>query len=199
MDGDKRQGSYSRKTAETDVSIVWVVDGGGECRADTGIGFLDHMLAQLAKHGLFDLEVKASGDLQVDEHHTIEDVAISLGRALDAALGDRKGLARFGDALVPMDEALARVSVDLGGRGQAIVAGEFSELGAGGFRGEMVGHFLGSFAREGRLTLHADLIRGENEHHKIEALFKSLARALEKACRLDPRRANLVPSTKGVI
>jgi len=117
MDGDGRQGSYSRKTAETDVSVSWAIDGQGECRADTGVGFLDHMLAQLAKHGLFDLEVKATGDLQVDEHHTIEDVGIALGRALDAALGDRKGIARFGDALVPMDEALARVSVDLGGRG----------------------------------------------------------------------------------
>lgn len=199
MDSNKRQGSYSRKTAETDVSVAWVVDGGGECRADTGIGFLDHMLAQLAKHGLFDLEVKARGDLQVDEHHTIEDVAIALGRALDEALGDRKGLNRFGDALVPLDEALARISVDLGGRGQAVVGGEFSEMGAGGFRGEMVRHFLSSFAREGRLTLHADLIRGDDEHHKIEALFKALARALEEACRLDPRRANLVPSTKGVL
>lgn len=199
MDSNKRQGSYSRKTAETDVSVAWVVDGGGECRADTGIGFLDHMLAQLAKHGLFDLEVRAHGDLQVDEHHTIEDVAISLGRALDEALGDRKGLTRFGDALVPMDESLARVSIDLGGRGQAVVAGELSEMGAGGFRGEMVKHFLSSFSREGRLTLHADLIRGEDEHHKIEALFKALARALEEACRLDPRRADLVPSTKGVL
>lgn len=199
MNGNKRQGSCSRKTAETDVSVVWVVDGVGECRADTGIGFFDHMLAQLAKHGLFDLEVKARGDLQVDEHHTIEDVAICLGRALDSALGDRKGLTRFGDALVPMDEALARVSVDLGGRGQAFVAGEFSEIGAGGFRGEMVKHFLNTFAREGRLTLHADLIRGEDEHHKIEATFKTLARALEKACKLDPRRANLFPSTKGVM
>ncbi|MGI5835231.1 MAG: imidazoleglycerol-phosphate dehydratase, partial [Chloroflexota bacterium] len=156
MDANKRQGSYSRKTAETDVSVVWVVDGEGECRADTGIGFLDHMLAQLAKHGLFNLEVNARGDLHVDEHHTIEDVAISLGRALDSALGDRKGITRFGDALVPMDEALARVSVDLGGRGQAIVVGEFSEIGTGGFRGEMVKHFLSSFAREGRITLHAD-------------------------------------------
>ncbi len=197
MDGDGRQGSYSRKTAETDVSVSWAIDGQGECRADTGVGFLDHMLAQLAKHGLFDLEVKATGDLQVDEHHTIEDVGIALGRALDAALGDRKGIARFGDALVPMDEALARVSVDLGGRGLAVVVAEL--VPAGGFKGEMVEHFLGSFAREARLTLHADVLRGENDHHKIEALFKALARVLEAACRLDPRRANLLPSTKGVL
>ena len=199
MNGNKRQGSYSRKTAETEVSVKWVIEGTGECLADTGIGFLDHMLAQLARHGLFDLDVRACGDLQVDEHHTIEDVAIALGRAFDEALGDRKGLSRFGDAIVPMDESLARIAVDLGGRGLAVVAADLSELGAGGFRGEMVKHFLGTFAREGRLTLHADLIRGDEEHHKIESLFKALARALEEACRLDPRRANIVPSTKGVV
>ncbi len=196
---EKRQGSYARKTAETDVSVVWVLDGAGKCQSDTGVGFLDHMLAQLAKHGLFDLEIRARGDIQVDEHHTIEDVAIALGRALDSALGDRKGLSRFGDALVPMDEALARVSVDLGGRGHAVVVAELSESGAGGFKGEMVGHFLDSFAREARLTLHADLLRGENDHHRIEALFKALARALEDACRPDPRRFGWVPSTKGVL
>jgi len=196
---EKRRGSYARRTAETDVSVVWVLDGTGECRSDTGVGFLDHMLAQLAKHGLFDLEIKARGDLDVDGHHTIEDVAIALGRALDSALGDRKGLSRFGDSLVPMDEALARVSVDLGGRGRAVVVAELSELGAGGFRGEMVGHFLDSFATEARITLHADVIRGENDHHKIEALFKALARALDDASRLDPRRLGSVPSTKGVL
>jgi len=198
MDASIRQGSYARKTAETDVSVSWVVDGSGECSADTGIGFLDHMIAQLAKHGLFDLEVRAQGDLQVDEHHTLEDVAIALGRALDSALGDRRGLNRMGDALVPMDESLARIAVDLGGRGMAVVGAQFS-AGAGGFHGDMVAHFLESFAREGRLTLHADVLRGENDHHKIEALFKALARALDAACRLDPRRAGSLPSTKGVL
>lgn len=199
MDAGRRQGSYARKTAETDISVTWMVEGTGECRADTGIGFLDHMLAQLAKHGLFDLEVTARGDLQVDEHHTVEDVAIALGRALDSALGDRKGLNRMGDALVPMDEALARIAVDLGGRGFAVVVADLSEAGAGGFRGDMVEHFLRSFAHEGRFTLHADLLRGDNDHHKIEALFKALARALGGACRIDPRRADVVPSTKGVL
>ncbi len=199
MERVKREGSYSRKTAETDVSVTWVVDGSGECRADTGIGFLDHMIAQLAKHGVFDLDVSARGDLQVDEHHTIEDVAIALGRALDKALGDRAGLTRMGDAIVPLDESLARVSVDLGGRGYAVVAADVSPVGAGGFRGDMVKHFLESFAREGRLTLHADTLRGDNDHHKIEALFKALARALSTATSVDPRRPGTVPSTKGVL
>ena len=199
MDLVKRQGSCSRKTAETDVTVSWVVDGTGEGKADTGIGFLDHMLAQLAKHGMFDLDVTARGDLRVDEHHTIEDVAIALGRALDSALGDRRGISRMGHALVPMDEALARVAVDLGGRGFAVVAADLSEAGAGGFRGDMVAHFLHSFAVEGRLTLHADVLRGANDHHKIEALFKALARALEAACRIEPRRFGTVPSTKGIV
>ncbi len=199
MDTERRQGSYSRKTAETEVSVTWIVDGSGRCQADTGIGFLDHMLAQLGRHGVFDLEVAARGDLQVDEHHTVEDVAIALGRALDGALGERKGLTRMGDALVPMDEALARVAVDLGGRGLAVISADLPFGGAGGFRGDMVAHFLRSFAHEGRLTLHADVLRGENDHHKIEALFKALARALAEACRIDPRRAGEVPSTKGVL
>jgi len=193
----RRQGRCHRKTGETDVLAVWVVDGSGECRAETGVGLLDHMLSQLAKHGDFDLEVIAKGDLHVDEHHTIEDVAISLGRALDSALGDRKGLSRMGDAIVPLDEALARVSVDLGGRGFAVVNADLSATSVGGFRGSMVPHFLRSFAQEGRLTLHADLLRGEDEHHKIEALFKALARALHAACEIDPRRVGTVPSTKG--
>src|SRR5450759_4178012 len=199
MDAVIRQGSYSRKTAETEVSVIWVVDGSGECRADTGIGFLDHMIAQIARHGIFDLEVSAKGDLQVDEHHTIEDVGIALGRALDQALGERKGLTRMGDAIVPLDESLARVSIDLGGRGYAVVVAEISPMGAGGFRGDMLKHFLESFAREGRLTLHADVLRGENDHHKIEAIFKALARALYAATRIDPRRSGSVPSTKGIL
>ncbi len=194
-----RRGECSRETAETSVSVAWSLDGSGRCRADTGIGFLDHMLAQLARHGMFDLEVQARGDLKVDRHHTIEDVGIALGRALDQALGDRKGLNRMGDALVPMDEALARVAVDLGGRGFAVVGAELSPEGAGDFPGDMVEHFLRSFAYEGRLTLHADLLRGKNDHHKIEALFKALARALEAASSEDPRRAGILPSTKEVL
>lgn len=199
MDMEKRRGGCARKTAETDVSVEWVVEGSGRCQADTGIGFLDHMLAQLAKHGNFDLEVAARGDLQVDQHHTVEDVAIALGRALDSALGERRGLNRMGDSLVPLDEALARVSIDLGGRGYAVVVAGVSEAGAGGFHGDMVTHFLRSFAGEARLTLHADILRGENNHHRIEALFKALARALDEACRIDPRRLGDLPSTKGVM
>ncbi len=199
MDTRGRQGSYSRKTAETEVSVNWTLDGSGQCRADTRMGFLDHMLAQLARHGDFDLEVTASGDLQVDPHHTVEDVAIALGRALDAALGDRTGLSRMGDALVPLDEALARVAVDLVGRGYAVVVADLSDAGAGGLRGDMVKHFLRSFAVEARVTLHVDVLRGEGDHHKIEALFKALARALRAACQIDPRRSGTTPSTKGVM
>lgn len=195
----KRLGHCSRKTGETEVSVSWDLDGTGECHAETGIGFLNHMMAQLARHGLFDLDVVARGDLQVDEHHTIEDVAIGLGRALDEALGERKGLVRMGDALVPLDESLARVSVDLGGRGLAVVVSDISPAGAGGFRGDLVPHFFESLAREGRVTIHADILRGENDHHKIEALFKAFARALHAATRIDPRRAGSVPSTKGVL
>jgi imidazoleglycerol-phosphate dehydratase len=198
MDAGRREGTFTRRTGETDVSVRWVLEGSGEARVSTGIGFLDHMLAQIARHGDFDLEVTTTGDLQVDEHHTVEDTAIALGRALDAALGDRKGLSRMGDALVPLDEALARVSVDLAGRGYAVVQADLS-VGAGGLRAEMVPHFLRAFAQEGRLTLHADVLRGENDHHKIEALFKALARALSAACRIDPRRSGSVPSTKGVL
>lgn len=199
MSSTERQGHCARKTSETQVDVTWLVDGSGEAQVDTGIGFLDHMLAQLAKHGMFDLRVTARGDLQVDRHHTTEDVAIALGRALNDALGDRAGLSRMGDALVPLDEALARVAVDLSGRGYAVVNAGLTESGIPAFAEGMLEHFLASFAQNGGLALHADVLRGDNDHHRVEALFKALARALEQACRLDPRRAGTVPSTKGVL
>ncbi|MGD8793678.1 MAG: imidazoleglycerol-phosphate dehydratase HisB [Anaerolineae bacterium] len=174
------------------------LDGRGRCRAETGLGFFDHMLAQVAAHGLFDLEVEARGDLEVDGHHTVEDVAISLGQALDQALGDRRGLARMGQAYAPLDEALARVVVDLSGRPYAVVDARFDAARIGALEADLVIHFFETLAVHGRLALHARVLYGRNDHHRAEALFKALGRALDAASRLDPRRQG-VPSTKGVL
>ena len=163
-----------------------------------GLGFLDHMLAQIAAHGLFDLEVRARGDLEVDEHHTVEDVAIALGQALDGALGERQGIVRMGHAYAPLDEALARVVVDLSGRPYAVIQVEFTTPHLGAMGTDLVIHFLETLAVHGRLSLHACLLHGRNDHHKAEALFKALGRALDAASRVDPRRQG-VPSTKGVL
>ena len=162
------------------------LDGTGVAEIETGIGMLDHMLTQLSTHGLFDLDVRASGDLEVDSHHTVEDVAICLGRALDAALGDKAGITRMGWAIVPMDEALALVSVDLSGRGAATVDVPLTGYKLGTLQSEMISHFLDTFAVQGGLTLHARLLSGENDHHKAEAVFKALARAL---CTSRPARS----------
>ena len=192
-----RTGQHARQTQETDVSVTIDLDGGGAADVNTGIGMLDHMLCQLSTHGLFDLEVRASGDLEVDSHHTVEDVAICLGRALDAALGDKAGITRMGWAIVPMDEALALVSVDLSGRGAAAVDVPLTGYKLGSLQTEMISHFLESFAVQGGITLHARLLAGANDHHKAEAVFKALARALSQAVQLDPRRQQSVPSSKG--
>jgi histidinol-phosphate aminotransferase len=193
-----RQGEIWRQTAETEVSVRLGLDGSGRYRVDTGLGFLDHMLAQVAAHGLFDLEVQARGDLEVDEHHTVEDVAIALGDALDEALADRRGLVRIGHAYAPLDEALARVVVDLSGRPYAVVEAEFSTPRVGAVDTDLLVHFLETLASHGRLSLHAQVLSGRNDHHRAEALFKALGRALDAATRLDPRRVG-VPSTKGVL
>lgn len=194
-----RTGEVMRQTRETQVEVRWNMDGRGKAEVATGIGFLDHLLAQLAQHGLFDLVVSAKGDLEVDEHHTVEDVAITLGQALDRALGERLGIRRFGDATVPLDEALAMVAVDLGGRGYAVVEPMLASLRVGELPGSLVIHFLETFAREGRLNLHARVLYGRDDHHKLEALFKALARALEMATRIEPRFGGQVPSTKGAL
>jgi imidazoleglycerol-phosphate dehydratase len=194
----RRRATVRRQTAETDVSVTLALDGSGQHTADTGLGFLDHMLAQLASHGLFDLEVQARGDLEVDEHHTVEDVAIALGQALDQALGERRGLVRMGQAFAPLDEALARVVVDLSGRPYAVVQAEFDTPRIGTVGTDLLVHFLETLAVHGRLALHAHVLYGRNDHHRAEALFKALARALDAATRLDPRRGD-VPSTKGVL
>ena len=192
-----RLGRCQRQTRETRVEVRWALDGTGQAEIATGIGFLDHMLESLARHGHFDLRVVAEGDLHVDQHHTTEDVAICLGRALSDALGDRGGVRRFGHAIVPLDEALALVAVDLSGRGTAEIDVPLTSEQIGAFRSEMLPHFLDSFAREGRLSLHVRLLAGRNDHHKVEAAFKALARALDDATQRDPRLAGQVPSTKG--
>ena len=194
-----RTASMRRETRETTIDLDLDVDGDGRADVSTGVGFLDHMLDSLARHARFDLTLKAGGDLHVDAHHTVEDVAIVLGQAIDRALADRRGLRRFADATVPLDEALAQVVVDLSGRGFAAVDLPFAGEMIGALPTEMVPHFLRSFAVEGRLTLHARLLAGENDHHRAEATFKALARALEVATRRDPRIADQVPSTKGTL
>jgi len=188
-----------RETRESRVEVELNLDGGGRGDIATGIGFLDHMLDSLTRHARFDLTVRAEGDLHVDQHHTAEDVGITLGQALDKALGERRGIRRFGDAVVPLDEALALVAVDLGGRGWASVDLPFRGPMIGGLSSEMIPHLLHAFAMDGRFSLHVRLLAGENDHHRAEATFKALARALDDATRLDPRLAGEVPSTKGVL
>jgi imidazoleglycerol-phosphate dehydratase len=194
-----RTATVTRKTGETDIEVTLDLDGAGRASIATGVGFLDHMLHALARHARFDLTVQATGDLEIDEHHTVEDVGIVLGRALAEALGDRRDLTRMGHAIVPMDEALALVAVDLGGRGYFVFDGEFSAARIGQLGTSLIPHFFESLAHEGRLNLHARLLAGVDDHHRAEALFKALARALDTATRLDPRLAGQVPSTKGTL
>jgi imidazoleglycerol-phosphate dehydratase len=194
-----RTATVTRKTGETDIEIVLNLDGSGQAEISTGIGFFDHMLHALARHARFDLQVRASGDLHVDEHHTVEDVGIGLGRALAEALGGRKGIVRMGHAIVPMDEALALVAVDLSGRGYFVFEGAFSTERIGQLGTSLIPHFLESLAHEGRLNLHVRLLAGADDHHRAEAIFKALARALDMAVRRDERLAGQAPSTKGTL
>jgi len=193
-----RQATIHRQTSETDVSVTLNLDGRGQHSVTTGIGFLDHMLVAMAVHGLFDITVEAGGDLYIDSHHTIEDTAIVLGRALDAALGDRTGIRRAGQAFMPMDEALAFVALDLSGRPYTVFRATWHTPAIGQFPTDLVEHFFETLAVHGRLTLHARLEYGRNDHHGAEALFKALARALAVAVERDPRRAG-VASTKGTL
>jgi len=193
-----RTATVVRRTNETQIELSLNLDGSGAAQIDTGVGFFDHLLHHVAHHGLFDLTVKASGDLHIDAHHTIEDVAICLGRALDEALGDRHGIARMGTAYVPMDEALARVVVDLSGRPYAVVQADFRDAAIGQMPTSLVAHVLESIAFQARMNLHAAALYGRDDHHKAEALFKALGRALAAAAARDPRRGG-VPSTKGTL
>jgi imidazoleglycerol-phosphate dehydratase len=190
-----RTAARTRETAETTIDLTLDVDGEGDARVDTGLGFFDHMLESFAKHGLFDLTVDCDGDLEIDDHHTVEDVALVLGAAFDEALGDKRGIRRFADRRVPLDEAVASVVVDVSGRPLFRFDGAFSEERVGDFTSAMARHFARSLAMQAGLTLHVD-VSGENAHHEVEALFKALARTLDDATRIDDRRSD-TPSTKG--
>jgi len=182
-----------RETKETNISLELNVDGSGKWEIDTGLKMFDHLLSQLAHHGVFDIKISATGN---DQHHLIEDVAICLGKALGEALGEKRGMVRMADAAVPMDDALAMVVVDISGRGYTVLELPFSDNDMAGFPSDLIRHFLESFAIEARLNLHARIVYGTNDHHKAEALFKALGRALDTATRIDERIAGELPSTK---
>jgi imidazoleglycerol-phosphate dehydratase len=194
-----RTAEISRQTNETQISIKLELDGTGKQEISTGIGFLDHMLTHLAVHGLFDLTVQAKGDLEVDAHHTVEDVALALGQAFDQALGDRKGIVRMGDCFAPMDETLAHVAIDLSGRPYTVIQAEWRTPYVGNIPTTLFPHFFESFAITARCNLHARILYGRDDHHQAEALFKAWARALDAATQIDPRRAGNIPSTKGTL
>ena len=195
----ERRAHVARKTGETSVVVDLNLDGQGRADVDTGVGFFDHMLCALTRHALFDLSLRAEGDLHIEEHHTVEDVGIALGRALAEALGDCAGIRRMAHAVVPLDEALALVAVDLGGRGYAVVEADFDTPRIGELGTDLIWHFIESLAHSARITIHAKVLAGRNDHHKAEAVFKALARALGDATRPDARVAGQIPSTKGVI
>ena len=191
-----RQASLKRETKETSISLELNIDGSGKDEMCTGIRMFDHLLAQLAQHGVFDITVSANGD---DQHHLVEDVAICLGQAFTQALGDRRGIVRMADATVPMDDSLAQAAVDIGGRGYAVLELSFDDNDMTGFAADLIRHFLETFAAEARMNIHAGVIYGSNDHHKAEALFKALGRVLDKATRIDERRSGELPSTKGYL
>jgi len=190
-----RTAGTTRETGETEIAVTLDLDGDGEATVDTGIGFFDHMLEALATHGLFDLTVECDGDLEVDAHHTVEDVAITLGQAFEEAVGDKRAIVRYADRRVPLDEAVAGVVVDVSGRPYFAFEGSFSQERVGEMDADLAAHFCRSLATNAGLTLHAG-VEGDNAHHEVEALFKALARALDDATRIDERRSD-VASTKG--
>jgi imidazoleglycerol-phosphate dehydratase len=194
-----RQATVHRDTLETQIAVRLDLDGQGRSQQETGLAFLDHMLDQVARHGLFDLEIKARGDLHVDAHHTVEDVGITLGEAFRQALGDRKGIVRYGHAYVPLDEALSRVVIDFSGRPGLTWAVEFPRARIGDFDVDLFHEFFQGFVQSARATLHVDALRGRNAHHIAETVFKAFGRALRMAVALDPRSPDAVPSTKGTL
>ncbi|AUS24418.1 imidazoleglycerol-phosphate dehydratase HisB [Paenibacillus sp. P2(2022)] len=193
-----RTGSVSRKTNETDIQLSFAVDGTGQAEIETDVPFLNHMLDLFTKHGQFDLNVQARGDVDIDDHHTVEDIGICLGQTLLEALGDKKGIRRYASVFVPMDEALAQVVIDLSNRPHFEYRAEYPSQQVGSFSTELVHEFLWKFALEARMTLHVIVHYGQNTHHMIEAVFKALGRALDEATSIDPRVTG-VPSTKGVL
>ena len=194
-----RKGAVARKTKETSIEASLDLDGSGVSDVSTGVGFFDHMLDQLARHSLIDMTVRAVGDRHIDDHHTVEDVGIALGQALAKALGDKKGLARYADCLLPMDETLTRVAVDLSGRPFLVFRTEFPTESIGAFDSQLVREFFQAFAGNAGLTLHIETLYGVNSHHIAESCFKGVARALKEAVALDPSQAERIPSTKGAL
>ena len=188
-----------RNTAETKIRVVVNLDGSGQSKLATGIGFFDHMLDQIARHGAIDLTVEAEGDLHIDGHHTVEDVGITLGQAVARAVGDRKGIRRYGQAYVPLDEALSRVVIDFSGRPGLVWQVPFTRAMIGEFDVDLAHEFFQGFVNHALVTLHVDNLRGENAHHQCETVFKAFARALRVAAEADPRAAGVVPSTKGIL
>jgi imidazoleglycerol-phosphate dehydratase len=193
-----RRSSVARTTRETDITVDLIVDGAGDVRVDTGVRFLDHMIETFGRHGLFDLRIKARGDLDVDQHHTVEDVGLVLGQAFREALGDKAGICRFGDATCPLDEALMTTVVDIGGRPFLVYEVELKQFRVGSFDAELVHDFLLALVTQLGMNLHMTMVRGRNTHHIVEAGFKSLARAMDQATRIDPRVTG-IPSTKGTL
>lgn len=199
MGTSPRTAHILRETKETKVEVTLDLDGAGRSTARTGIGMFDHLVEQIGKHGLFNLDVRAEGDLNVDEHHTVEDVGLALGRAFDQALGDRAGIVRIADRTVPLDEALSHVTVDISGRPYMELEAEWTLDRIGELPSSMVEHFFRSLAAEAKLTLHVRVLKGENDHHKAESACKALGRALSAATRIEPRLDGTVPSTKGTL
>ena len=198
-DSDKRVADVARTTKETDISAAVNLDGTGVYDIETGIGFLDHMLEQLSRHSLIDLTVRAKGDLHIDFHHTTEDSGYAVGEAISLALGDRRGIRRYGDALIPMDETLTRVALDLSNRPYLVWRVPFTQPKLGEMDTELFLEWYRAFAQSAGMTLHVETLYGENNHHMIESCYKGLARALRVAVEIDPRRRDAVPSTKGVL
>ena len=192
-----RQAEVTRNTLETQITVSINIDGNGTAQFNTGIGFLDHMLDQIARHGLFDLNVQAKGDLHIDAHHTVEDIGITLGQAFAKAVGDKKGINRYGHAYVPLDEALSRVVLDLSGRPGLEFDCEFTRSAIGDFDVDLVHEFFQGFVNHANVTLHIDNLKGHNSHHQCETIFKAFGRALRMAVTFDERMAGIMPSTKG--
>ena len=194
-----RTATIARRTSETRIDVTVDLDGAGDYEVSTGIGFLDHMIEQLSRHSLIDISVKVDGDLHIDQHHTTEDSALAIGEALAKALGDKRGIRRYGDALNPMDETLTRVAIDISGRPWLVWKTEFTQKKLGEMDTELFEHWFHSFAQAAGLTLHIETLYGKNNHHVIESAFKGLARALRAAVEIDPRKADAIPSTKGTL
>ncbi|HHL45632.1 MAG TPA: imidazoleglycerol-phosphate dehydratase HisB [Gammaproteobacteria bacterium] len=195
----KRSATVERKTLETEIAVTLNLDGSGQARLDTGLPFLDHMLDQVARHSLIDLDIQAKGDLHIDGHHTVEDIGITLGQAFSQAVGDKKGIRRYGHAYVPLDEALSRAVIDLSGRPGLVYQVEFPCATIGGFDTELFSEFFQGFVNHAQVTLHLDGLRGNNAHHIAETVYKAFGRALRMALERDPRSMDSVPSTKGTL